>query len=221
MGVEVSYRWLFNGQFLDGATEALLTLPTVTPTNAGAYQILVSNASGSVTSAPAILTVVGQPPSILAPPQSTTNTLGETVRFSVLADSASPLPELSYQWLFGLQPLAGQTNSMLSFVASSLTNAGQYRALVGNAFASVTSAPATLSLVGPPDLWPGPLESNGFRLRLQGQAYRDFALESTTNLAGGAWSSFTTLTLTNPPQDILDPRATNLAPLFYRARVLP
>jgi len=47
----VTYQWLFNGAELAGATQAELQLTNVQPPQAGAYQVVVSNFVGSVTSA--------------------------------------------------------------------------------------------------------------------------------------------------------------------------
>ncbi|MGA2749309.1 MAG: LamG-like jellyroll fold domain-containing protein [Verrucomicrobiota bacterium] len=54
------YRWYFNtnSQPIGGATAATLTIPGVKSANAGSYTCVVSNAYGSVTSTPTVLTVV-------------------------------------------------------------------------------------------------------------------------------------------------------------------
>ena len=66
-----TYQWLKDGTNLAGATSASLLLNSVTTNQSGLYTVLVANAAGSVTSAPALLTVTSslfQPP----PPQSST-----------------------------------------------------------------------------------------------------------------------------------------------------
>jgi len=58
----LSYQWFFdltNG--LSGATGAQLTLANVQTTQAGSYTVVVGNAGGSVTSAPAVLRVLAPP----------------------------------------------------------------------------------------------------------------------------------------------------------------
>lgn len=71
-GTTPAYRWvnngtntLVNGGRISGATSAVLTLSDLEPANAGAYAVIVTNLAGSVTSAPAWLTiVVSNPPPV-------------------------------------------------------------------------------------------------------------------------------------------------------------
>ncbi|MGA3182535.1 MAG: choice-of-anchor tandem repeat GloVer-containing protein, partial [Verrucomicrobiota bacterium] len=65
----LQYSWLLNGQAIAGATNPSLSLSNVTVQDAGSYVVVVSNSFGSVTSAPAALTVsvpVEPPPGIIA-----------------------------------------------------------------------------------------------------------------------------------------------------------
>lgn len=52
----VTYQWLFNGAAVPGYTNATLSFSSLDLTQAGSYQVVVSNASGSVTSAVASVT---------------------------------------------------------------------------------------------------------------------------------------------------------------------
>jgi enediyne biosynthesis protein E4 len=54
----VGYQWYFNGQRLAGKTSLNISLANVQPTNAGDYQVVVTNMAGSVTSQVARLTVI-------------------------------------------------------------------------------------------------------------------------------------------------------------------
>ena len=54
------YQWLHNGAPVAGGTGPTLELASVQPSDAGAYSVRVSNASGSVTSDPALLSVLGK-----------------------------------------------------------------------------------------------------------------------------------------------------------------
>ena len=62
-------------------------------TNAGSYQVVVSDANGSVTSSVAPLFIT---PTITSQPHSITNTLGQTAAFSVTATNGGA--PLNYQW---------------------------------------------------------------------------------------------------------------------------
>jgi hypothetical protein len=59
-----TYYWYFDtsAQPIGGATAATLTIPNVQAANAGSYTCVVSNAYGSVTSTPTVLTVVAPTP---------------------------------------------------------------------------------------------------------------------------------------------------------------
>jgi hypothetical protein len=72
--------WLFNGVLVPGETNAYLTITNVQTPHAGLYAYVAETASGSVTSAPARLSVEIEPPQ----PQSYTITFGP--RFQLIAN---------------------------------------------------------------------------------------------------------------------------------------
>ena len=53
----LSYQWSCNGKPVSGGTASTLVLASARPTNAGNYTVMVTNASGSVTSSVAVLAV--------------------------------------------------------------------------------------------------------------------------------------------------------------------
>ena len=67
------YQWLFENLPLKDATNAVLTLANSIRTNAGIYRVVVTNAFLAITSAPAVLTVVGE--SVLSIAADSTNLL--------------------------------------------------------------------------------------------------------------------------------------------------
>lgn len=67
---------------------------------------------------------------------------GQTVRFAVTATGSGPF---TYQWQQDGVTLAAETNRVLEFTASAAT-AGRYSVKVSNAFSTLTSAPALLSV---------------------------------------------------------------------------
>jgi len=56
-GNGLTYQWQLNGTNISGQTSSTLTLTSVTANQAGAYTVVVTNSSGSVTSSSAILTI--------------------------------------------------------------------------------------------------------------------------------------------------------------------
>lgn len=60
-GHPLSYMWFFNGSLLPNATGNPLTLTSVKVSDAGTYQLIVTNSYGAVTSSVAHLTVVSGP----------------------------------------------------------------------------------------------------------------------------------------------------------------
>ncbi len=142
----LSYQWQKNGANIPNAVGAILTLNNLQASDSGSYQVIVSNVVGPVTSATASLTVqLVVPPTITAQPQSATVTVGDTVTFSVTANGTSP----SYQWLKDGSPLSGAVNSTFVITGVSVSDAGSYSVNVSNAAASISSAPATLTVNTP------------------------------------------------------------------------
>ncbi|HEX4263914.1 MAG TPA: immunoglobulin domain-containing protein [Verrucomicrobiae bacterium] len=80
---------------------------------------------------------------IIVPPASTNVFVGSNVTFSVTAEGTGPL---FYQWLFNGAVADGFTNSFLTITNVQTTNAGNFRVVVSNAFNSVTSSVAVLTV---------------------------------------------------------------------------
>lgn len=63
----LSYQWMFNGTNIAGATNSLLMMVNVQPTNAGIYAVTVANGYGPVTSSNALLTLISSTPCLQPP----------------------------------------------------------------------------------------------------------------------------------------------------------
>jgi alpha-tubulin suppressor-like RCC1 family protein len=138
------YQWSFNGTNLDGATNTSLTLTNVQLAQAGNYLVQITNAFGSVMSSNAVLTVIALPPGILTQPTNETALVGSTAIFSVTATGSLPL---SYQWQFNGTDIAGATNLSLTLDNAQTLNDGSYQMIVTNAYGSITSSIATLTVI--------------------------------------------------------------------------
>ena len=102
-------------------------------------------------------------PAILAQPQSQSVTSSVDVVFSVVARG---LPNLGYQWLWNGLPLSGATSNLLFLPSVTLSNVGDYRVVITNAYGAVTSQVASLTVDGrglgglEGDVSPRPLGNN-------------------------------------------------------------
>ena len=145
----LSCQWQKNGVDLvsdariTGTSGLSLVISNLLASDAGGYRVVVTNASGSVTSAVATLTILG-PPSISAQPVSRTVLAGSNVSFSV---TASGLATLYYQWRFDEAELSGKTNASLSLTNIQSPNAGDYDVVITNVYGAITSAVATLTVL--------------------------------------------------------------------------
>jgi len=136
------YQWRRNGIDLDGETEPTLTLIGAIVDDAGDYDVVVSNNSGSIISAEAVLTVI-EPVQIIDQPASVTVVPGGFATFGVTAEGDEPL---SYQWLFNGVPILGARLSTFSVANAQPENSGAYQVVVSNPFSSETSLPAMLNV---------------------------------------------------------------------------
>src|SRR5262249_54816021 len=120
------FQWLFNGSALNGANQSTLTLMDLQLPDIGTYAVTVTDATGSLTSAVARLTLTFD----LAITESPGNLMvvaGEDATFTVRAQGTEPL---SYRWYFQGAQLIGETNATLTLSGLKLTNAGRYLAVV-------------------------------------------------------------------------------------------
>jgi hypothetical protein len=84
----LSYQWQFNGTNIGGATSSVLTLTNVGFAQVGQYSVVITNAYGSTSGGPAVLTVLDTiPPTITACASDRT--------LSAVAECSALLPDLS------------------------------------------------------------------------------------------------------------------------------
>jgi sugar lactone lactonase YvrE len=125
------------------------TINNVSPANDGNYTVVVTSPYGSVTSAVVTLTVL-YPPSIVVQPISQGVLNGSNATLGV---TAAGTPPLYFSWYDDATNLVQSgTNSTLDLLCVSTNNAGNYTVIVTNAYGSVTSAVAALTVLVPPSV---------------------------------------------------------------------
>ena len=152
----VSYQWRKNGKnltdagSLSGSSARTLLLTNITIADAANYSVVVSNASGSVTSASARLEILVSPPFIVSGPEDETVLAGATATFSVDAGGDEPL---YFQWqkngtyLTDGGNILGSASSTLTINNAAAASAGVYSVIVSNDLDFVTSDGALLTVV--------------------------------------------------------------------------
>ena len=139
-----TYQWYANGVAISGATSSSYTTgATVSSQNGWVYTVAVTNAGGTVMSAPYVLTV-NTTPAITVQPASQTVLIGQAASFTVVATGTAPL---SYQWYQGGAAISGATSSSYTTPATTVIGNGPvYTVTVTNVAGTVTSATATLTV---------------------------------------------------------------------------
>jgi hypothetical protein len=188
------YQWYKNGISISGANLNYLIFPSVTDTNAGTYEVVITNAFGNTNSA-IVRLFVGTPIAITSQPTNLIVSSGQEASFGVSITGSQPI---SYQWFtpwtpedYGVTELT--TNAVLNvfyqdlgtshlFVAGGYDTVPIYYVTVSNPFGSITSSNALLSI--PPNLNIGNTSGNGVMIQFStGTAGFTYAIQEATNLS--------------------------------------
>jgi hypothetical protein len=148
----LSYQWYSGspatGTPVAGQTSANLNFTPVSPSQAGNYFVVISNAYNTVTSTVATLTVQTTPAIVQQP--SPTNLFllaGQAARFNAVASGAVPL---AYSWRLNGSPISGATASAYAINNVQPANSGNYSLLVSNSYGMVTSSVVALTVFASP-----------------------------------------------------------------------
>jgi pectin methylesterase-like acyl-CoA thioesterase len=135
-------QWRKDGMDLPGQQSATLVLTNVQhPADEGVYSIVATNVAGAVTNSATLTVLV--PPQITLQPASLTVTNGQAAGLTVVATG---VPGPTFQWRKNGSPIAGATNTSLTFAPATPADIGTYSVVVQNPAGTVTSSNADLNV---------------------------------------------------------------------------
>jgi hypothetical protein len=181
----LGYQWRFNGTNALSATTPTLTIANAQLNNVGGYQVVVTNAYGSATSAVATLTM-GWPPQIILQPTNQAVFVSSNATFAATATGTAPL---AYQWWFNGTNALTSTSATLTLTNVQLMNAGGYHVVVTNNYGRATSLVARLSVALPPLFQSVSVRNGTLTMTWNGATGFTYLLQYKTNLAQLYWSN--------------------------------
>jgi hypothetical protein len=140
----ITYQWQKNNVAIAGATGSYFSISSVTTSDAGTYNVVLTNPAGSVTSTGATVTV--SPP---VAPTITTQPVSQSVPFNGsfnLSIQATGSPPLTFVWKKDGVAVTGSGSSYYSGYSATPAQSGSYTVTVSNGAGSVTSNPATIAV---------------------------------------------------------------------------
>ncbi len=141
----LSWQWRTNGTPIPGANAGIYTIKSAKLADAGSYDVVVANITGSITSSPPAVVNVGYPPIVVQQPLSLTNSVGGSGSFSCIVTGSAPI---NLQWTLYGAPLVDATNETLTLTNLQPENIGYYALTATNAFGGTVSSNAALHLTG-------------------------------------------------------------------------
>lgn len=158
----INFQWRRNGadvvdaDRIGGAQTATLSIAGTRIEDLGVYTVLIRNAYGAVTSSPANLTVILQPPELTATPENQSVFSGAPVNFTVTATGSLPM---DYRWQHNGMDVAdggrisGAGTATLTIAAAEPDDIGLYLVEVQNLYGWTRSVPAQLTVIlAPPTI---------------------------------------------------------------------
>ena len=151
----LSYFWYKNNVLVSdssrifGSSTSTLVISNLVVGDAADYVVVITNSLGSVTSAPATLSVSDSAPIFVSQPVSRSSLVGTPVTFSATVDGSRPFV---YRWQKNGANLAddgrivGSATSSLTITNVLAGDAGDYTLAVTNPVSGTVSSPGTLSV---------------------------------------------------------------------------
>lgn len=133
----ISYMWKKNNVPVSGATGPNLELKNITSSDIGSYVCDVTNAFGTLSSTPAIISLNQGTTIQQFPGPIQIRNAGSTAQFTVNAKGTG---NLTYQWMKAGIALSGKTDSILSFTGLTQADSGSYSVTVTGECNSASSS---------------------------------------------------------------------------------
>jgi hypothetical protein len=164
------FQWYKDGAPLPLQQSSQLVFSAAAASDSGKYHVIAANAAGQIFSRSANVAILF-PPVISSQPAGGSIVQGGSLTLQVAATGTEPL---SYQWFKGTDLIAGATQSNLTVADQQGSAAGNYTVRVSNSAGAVTSQPAQVTVIFPPQLAAHPQSStvnegsrSSFTLRAQ------------------------------------------------------
>ncbi|HZR16079.1 MAG TPA: LamG-like jellyroll fold domain-containing protein [Verrucomicrobiae bacterium] len=143
----LSYQWRKDGAPIGGATGSSFSIASLSSSDSGSYDVVVTNAFGQVLSGAAVIAVQSATtPVINQGPVGRTLYPGGLLDLTVDASGG----ELHYQWQKAGTNLPGATASAYVVNSVSAADGGVYRVTVSNSVATASAGPVVVNVVVPP-----------------------------------------------------------------------
>ncbi|MDA0350023.1 MAG: hypothetical protein O3C43_22955 [Verrucomicrobia bacterium] len=186
----LAYQWRKDGVNIPGANADILELTNIDDADDGYYDVKVSNSSGTLFSEEARLMTISVPKYVIQP-MAISGESGDELMLSV---EAIGLGDLTYQWYFEGEAIAGATDASYTIPFAAVSNSGSYYVEVTGTSGTSTSESALVvveSFAGALDL--GFKKGTGFN----GQVYDMKELEDGSVIAGGYFTQYNGVTVPN------------------------
>lgn len=145
----IAYQWRKNAVAINNAYEQSYSILSTSLSDAGTYDVVLTNSEGSITSSPATLSVIPDisPIIINQQPQHTTINEGETTSLTVFASGDGTI---NYEWFKDGSPIANSNNATLTIISGQLIDQGNYRVIISNEISTESSQTAYLTITPTP-----------------------------------------------------------------------
>jgi alpha-tubulin suppressor-like RCC1 family protein len=141
----VTYAWSLDGTNIPDATNSSYIISNAQASDAGSYQLTVSNLTGSAVSFPVPVVVIDGAPALLTFPSGTNRPyVGTAFSLGTAVTGSGPMQT---QWRLNGQDLPGVTNANIFFTRLRGTDGGSYTFVASNSFGAITSSVALVAPV--------------------------------------------------------------------------